>query len=62
MHHAVAELGKFAAVPSAGRTNEVSGDALELVDVLSAAVWTLGQTLFCVLESAVHATVAVVVD
>ena len=61
MYHAVAELGELAAVPSAGCTNKVTGDALELVDVLSTAVWTLYKTLLCVLVSAVHTAVAVVV-
>ena len=62
MYYAVTELGELAAVPSAGCTHEVAGDTLELVDVLSSAVRALSQALFCVLESAVHATVAVVVD
>ena len=62
MYYAIAELGELAAVPSAGCTHEVAGDTLELVDVLSSAVRTLSHTLFGVLESAVHATVTVVVD
>ena len=61
MYHAVAELGELAAVPAAGCTYEVTGDALELVDVLSAAVRTLHEALLCILISAVHAAVAVVV-
>ena len=61
MYDAVAELGELAAVPSAGCTNEVTGDALELVDVLSTAVRALHKTLLCVLISAVHTAVAVVV-
>ena len=61
MYYAIAELGELAAVPSAGCTHEVACDTLELVNVLSAAVWTLSQTLLGILESAVHAAVAVVV-
>lgn len=61
MYHAVAELGELATVPAAGRADEVAGDALELVDVLSAAVRALGEALLGVLEAAVHAAVAVVV-
>ena len=61
VHDAVAELGELAAVPAAGRADEVAGDALELVDVLSAAVRALGEVLLGVLEAAVHAAVAVVV-
>ena len=53
MYHAVAQLGELSAVPTAGCTNEVTGDSLELVDVFSAAVWTLYKTLLCVLVSAV---------
>lgn len=61
MYHAVAELGELAAVPTACGTYEVTCDALELVDVLSTAVRTLYKTLLCVLISAVHTAVAVVV-
>ena len=61
MYDAVAELGELTAVPTACGTYEVTGDALELVDVLSAAVRALHKTLLCVLISAVHAAVAVVV-
>ena len=62
MYHAVAELGELSAVPAAGCTYEVAGDALELVDVLSAAVRALHQTLLGIFKSAVHAAVTVVVD
>ena len=61
MNDTVAELGELAAVPTACGTYEVTCDALELVDVFSAAVWTLGESLLCVLISTVHATVAIVV-
>ena len=61
VHHAVAELGELAAVPAAGRADQVAGNALELVDVLSAAVRALGEALLGILEAAVHAAVAVVV-
>ena len=61
VYDAVAELGELSAVPAACRADKVTGDALELVDVLSAAVRTLNQTLLCILVSAVHAAVAVVV-
>ena len=61
VYDAVTELGELSAVPTAGCTDEVAGDALELVDVLSAAVRTLCEALLGVLEAAVHAAVAVVV-
>ena len=34
MHYTVVELGKLAAVPSVGGSNQVTSDALQLVDVL----------------------------
>jgi hypothetical protein len=61
VYDTVAEFGEFAAVPTACRTYEVTCDSLELVDVLTTAVWTLCESLFCVFISAVHAAVAVVV-
>ena len=61
MHHAVLELGELAAVPAAGSTYEVAGDSLELVDVLASAVRTFLKSFLSVLETAVHAAVAVVV-
>ena len=61
VYNAVAELCELTAVPTACCTYEVAGDALELVDVLSAAVRTLCKSLVCILEAAVHTTVTVVV-
>ena len=61
VYHAVAELGELSAVPAACGSHEVTCDALELVDVLSSAVRTFLKTLVCILETAVHAAVAVVV-
>ena len=61
VYDAVTELGELSAVPTACGTYEIASDALELVNVLSAAVRTLRKTLLCVLISTVHAAVAVVV-
>ena len=61
MYHTVLELGELTAVPAACCADEVTCDSLELVDVLATAVWALYESLFCILESAVHAAVAVVV-
>ena len=61
MNNAVAELCELSAVPAACGTYEVACDTLELVDVFASAVRTLLETCLCVLESAVHAAVAVVV-
>ena len=61
MNYAVFELGEFAGVPAVGGTYEVTGDALEGVDVLAVAVRALVQIVFGVLEAAVEAAVAVVV-
>ena len=62
MNHAVAERGELSSVPTACSTYEVAGDTLELVNVRSAAVRTLHEAFLCILESAVHTTVTVVVD
>ena len=61
VNYAVFEFCKLSAVPTACSSYEVAGDALELVDVLSTAVRALHKTLLCVLISAVHTAVAVVV-
>ena len=61
MYHAVAELGELSAVPSAGGSDEVTGNALELVNVMTSAVRTFCESFLGILESTVHATVAVVV-
>ena len=62
VNYAVAELGELAAVPSVGCSHEITCDALKLVNLLASAVWTLLHVLLCILVSAVHAAVAVVVD
>ena len=61
VYYAVAELGELSAVPAACRSDEVACDTLELVDVVASAVRTLCESLLRILESAVHAAVAVVV-
>ncbi len=61
MHYAVGELGEFGFVPAVGGADEVAGDALQLVDVVAAAVGALGERFLRVLISAAHAAVAVVV-
>ena len=58
---AVIELCKFCFVPTFCCTYKVTGDALQLVDVLAAATRTFEQLFLCVFVSAIHATVAVVV-
>ena len=62
MHNAILELSEFATVPTTGSTYKVSGDSLELVDMLASAVRTFLKSFVCILEATVHATVAVVVD
>lgn len=61
VNHAVLQLGELSAVPAAGSTYKVSCDTLKLVDMLSTAMRALLKTLFCILESTVHAAVTVVV-
>ena len=61
VYHAVFQLCELSAVPSAGGSDEVTGDALELVNVMTSAVRALCESFLCILESTIHATVAVVV-
>ena len=62
MHHPVFQLCKFSAVPACSGTDKVSGDTLELVYLGALAVRTFFKVLVGILESTVHAAVAVVVD
>ena len=62
MDYAVIQFGKFGVVPTVGRSDEVAGDALQTVDVVTVAVRTLLKILLSVFISAVHAAVAVMVD
>ena len=61
VYYSVAELGELSAVPAACGADKVAGDSLELVDVFASTVRTLLQPCLCVLKTAVHAAVAVVV-
>ena len=61
VNDAVTEFCELSTVPTACCTHKVACDSLELIDILAAAVRTLLEACLCVLESAVHATVAVVV-
>ena len=62
MYHPVVEFGQFARVPAVGRADEVAGDALEGVDVVAVAMRALPEVVISILEAAVEASVAVVVD
>ena len=61
VYYAVFQLCELSAVPSAGGSDEVTGDALELVNVVASAVRTLHKTFLGILESTIHTTIAVVV-
>ena len=61
MCHTVVELSQLAAVPAVGGTYQVTGDALQLVDVVAAALWTNLQVGISILVAAVQTAVAVVV-
>ena len=61
VYHAVFQLCELSAVPSAGGSDEVTGDALELVYLGALAVRTFFKILISVLETAIHATVTVMV-
>ena len=62
MYYAVFKFRELAAVPTACSAYKISGDALELVDPGSSAMRTFGQILLCILITAVHAAVSVMVD
>ena len=61
VHDSVLELREFGAVPTTCCTYEVTGDALQLVDLGALAVRALFKAGVRIFKSAVHATVAVVV-
>ena len=59
--HPVFELCKLSAVPAACSTDKISGDSLELVNVLATAVRAFLHTHLCIFKATVHTAVAVVV-
>ena len=61
MYYAVMQLGKLCFVPAVGCTYKVTGDTLQFVKVLAAALGTSLKILGRVLIATVEATVAVVV-
>ena len=61
MGYSVVELGKLAAVPTVGGSYQVTGDALQLVDVVAAALRTYLEVGISILGAAVETAVAVMV-
>ena len=61
MYYAVVKLGEFRLVPTVGCTYKVTCNTLQLVKVLTVALWALLKILCRVLMTAVETTVAVVV-
>ena len=61
MGYAVVKLGKLAAVPTVGGSYQITGDALQLVDVVAAALRTYLEVGISILVAAVETAVAVVV-
>ena len=61
MGYAVVEFGKLAAVPTVGGSYQITGDALQLVDVVAAALRTYLEVGISILVAAVETAVAVVV-
>lgn len=61
MGYSVVELGKLAAVPTVGCTYQITGDALQLVDVVAAALRTNIEVDVSILVAAVETAVAVMV-
>ncbi len=61
MHDTVVEFGEFGVVPAFGGADKISCDTLQAVDVVASASGTCIQTVGCVLITAVHAAVAVMI-
>ena len=61
MYDTVVQLCQLGLVPTVGSTHEVTRDALETVNVVTAATGTFVHHLLGILVSAIHATVACVV-
>ena len=61
MSYTVVKLSQLATVPAVGSTYEVTGDALQLVDVVASALRTNFQVGVSILVAAVETAVAVVV-
>ena len=61
MNHTVIELCQFGLIPTVGGTYEITGDALESVDIVATAIWALVHYFLGIFISAIHATVACVV-
>ena len=61
MSYTVVKLSQLATVPAIGSTYEVTGDALQLVDVVASALRTNFQVGLCILVATVQTAVAVVV-
>ena len=61
MNHTVIEFCQFGLIPTVGGTYEITGDALESVDIVATAIGTLVHYLLGIFISAIHATVACVV-
>ena len=61
MYYAVVEFCKLSVVPTVGGTYEVTCDTLQTVDISASTLRTFVKMSCCILISAVHATVAVVV-
>lgn len=61
MGYSVVELGKLAAVPAVCSTYQITGDALQLVDVVAAALRANLEVGVSILVAAVETADAVVV-
>ena len=61
MNDAVVQFGQLTLVPAVGSTYQITGDALQAVDMGAAAFRTFLQMIVSILITAVHAAVAVVV-
>ncbi len=62
MNHSVTEFGQLGVVPSVSRTDKITGNTLQTVDVVTVAYRTFLEVLLCILISTVHAAVSVMVN
>lgn len=61
MNDSVFQFRQLAGIPAVGGSDQISGDALEGVDVFAVAMRAFGEIVVGILKSAVEAAVAVVV-
>ena len=61
MSNTIIQLCEFSTVPAIGSANQISCDALKLIDMLTATLRTNLKIIIGILLATVHATIAIVV-